>query len=48
MPRDECRHERASDSVALRLGRDTDEVDDAGIQKLAARFNIPGLVRKSR
>jgi len=25
---------------------DTDEVDAAGIEKLAARFNLPGLVRK--
>ena len=27
---------------------DTDEVDAAGIKKLAERFNIPSLVRKSR
>ena len=27
---------------------DTDEVDAAGIKKLAARFNLPGLVRKPR
>ena len=26
---------------------DTDEVDAAGIKKLAERFNLPGLVRKS-